>query len=124
MSSLETHLRKAEEFRDGALKVNEPGLLVEAWFLSAYHLIEACAAKKRVHIQKQQRVPDELQRNPTILGPHTPPRPTRSATSTITPEPSSSTETPGRGPILRQLGRVSRRSSPSVASCWDESSPV
>ena len=71
MSSLETHLRKAEEFRDGASKVNEPGLLVEAWFLSAYHLIEARAAKKRVHIQKHQRVPDELQRNPTILGPHT-----------------------------------------------------
>jgi len=71
MSSLETHVRKAEEFRDGASRVNEPGLLVEAWFLSAYHLIEACAAKKRVHIQKHQRVPDELQRNPAILGPNT-----------------------------------------------------
>ena len=70
MSSLETHLRKAEEFRAGASVINEPGLLVEAWFLSAYHLIEACAAKKRVHIQKHQRVPDELQRNPAILGPH------------------------------------------------------
>src|SRR5207247_10365301 len=69
MSSLETHLRKAETFREGASRVNEPGLLVEAWFLSAYHLIEACAAKKRVHIQKHQRVPDELLRNPAILGP-------------------------------------------------------
>ena len=27
------------------------------------------AAKKRVHIQKHQRVPDELLRNPAILGP-------------------------------------------------------
>ena len=71
MSSLETHRRKADEFRDGASGVKEPGLLVEAWFLSAYHLIEACAAKKRVHIQKHQRVPDELERNPTILGVHT-----------------------------------------------------
>ena len=71
MSSLETHVRKAEEFREGASRVNAPGLLVEAWFLSAYHLIEACAAKKRVHIQKHQRVPDELQRNPAILGPNT-----------------------------------------------------
>src|SRR5438552_18583217 len=71
MSSLETHLRKAETFREGASRVNEPGLLVEVWFLSAYHLIEACAAKKRVHIQKHQRVPDALQRNSTILGPHT-----------------------------------------------------
>ena len=71
MSSLETHLRKAREFREGASKVDEPGLLVEAWFLSAYHFIEACAARQRLHIQKHQRVPDELQRNPAILGPHT-----------------------------------------------------
>ena len=70
MSSLETHLRQARAFREGASKVDEPGLLVEAWFLSAYHLIEACAAKQRLHILKHQRVPDELQRNPAILGPH------------------------------------------------------
>lgn len=69
MSSLETHRRKAEAFRDAAAKIDEPGLLVETWFLSAYHFIEACAAKQRVHIQKHQRVPDELDRNPTILGP-------------------------------------------------------
>lgn len=43
--------------------------MVETWFLSAYHFIEACAAKQRVHIQKHQRVPDELERNPAILGP-------------------------------------------------------
>ncbi len=71
MSSLKTHIRKAREFRDGAAKVDEPALLVEVWFLSAYHLIEACAAKQRVHIQKHQRVPEELQRNPVILGPQT-----------------------------------------------------
>src|SRR2546425_4182788 len=114
MSSLETHRRKADEFRDGASGVKEPGLLVEAWFLSAYHLIEACAAKKRVHIQKHQRVPDELRRNPTILGPHTSIVADACRYLDHTPEPSSSTETPGRGPILRKLGRVSRRSSPSV----------
>ncbi|OGS46831.1 MAG: hypothetical protein A3K66_04030 [Euryarchaeota archaeon RBG_16_67_27] len=71
MSSLETHRRKARAFRDGAAKIDEPALLVEAWFLSAYHLIEACAAKRRVHIQKHQRVPDELERNPAILGTRT-----------------------------------------------------
>ena len=71
MSSLETHVRKARAFRDGAAQVDEPGLRVEAWFLSAYHFIEACAAKRRVHIQKHQRVPDELKRNPSILGPKT-----------------------------------------------------
>ena len=69
MSSLKTHLQKAQAFQSSAAKIDEPGLLVEAWFLSAYHLIEACAAKQRVHIQKHQRVPDELQRNPAILGP-------------------------------------------------------
>ncbi|MGQ0797390.1 MAG: hypothetical protein ACT4OI_05970 [Methanobacteriota archaeon] len=71
MTSLETHRRKARAFRDSAAKIDEPALLVEAWFLSAYHLIEACAAKRRVHIQKHQRVPDELERNPAILGART-----------------------------------------------------
>lgn len=69
MSSLDAHRRKAEAFRDAATKIDEPGLLVETWFLSAYHFIEACAAKQRVHIQKHQRVPDELDQNPVILGP-------------------------------------------------------
>ncbi len=71
MSSLETHLRKARAFRDSAAKIDEPALLVEAWFLSAYPLIEACAAEHGVHIQKHQRVPDEVERNPAILGAHT-----------------------------------------------------
>ncbi len=39
--------------------------------MSAYHFIEACAAKRRVHIQKHQQVPDELKRNPAILGSRT-----------------------------------------------------
>ena len=69
MSSLETHLRKAKAFRDASAKIDEPTMLVETWFLSAYHSIEACAAKQRVHIQKHQRVPEELERNPAILGP-------------------------------------------------------
>lgn len=68
MSSLQTHRRKAEAFRDAATKIDEPGMLVETWFLSAYHFIEACAAKRRIHIQKHQRVPAELDRNPAILG--------------------------------------------------------
>ena len=71
MVSLEIHRRKAHAFRDSATKIDEPALLVEAWVLSAYHFIEACAARQRVHIQKHQRVPDELERNPAILGVHT-----------------------------------------------------
>ncbi|HLB69007.1 MAG TPA: hypothetical protein VJN63_11245 [Thermoplasmata archaeon] len=69
MSSLETHLKKAQAFRDAAAKIDEPAMLVETWFLSAYHFIEACAARQRIHIQKHQRVPDELERNSAILGP-------------------------------------------------------
>ena len=44
---------------------------VEAWFLSAYHFIEACAAKHRLHIQKHQRVASELKRTPVIFGDRT-----------------------------------------------------
>ncbi len=72
MSKLEVHFKKAREFRDGAQRLKEPGPQVEFWFLSAYHFIEACAAKRRLHIQKHQRVPEELERNPTIFGDDTP----------------------------------------------------
>jgi len=69
MSRLETHLQKARTFQQGADQATSPEMRVEAWFLAAYHLIEACAAKHRIHIQKHQRVPDELERNSAILGP-------------------------------------------------------
>lgn len=68
MSKLETHVKKARQFRDAAERLAEPSSQVELWFVSAYHYIEACAAKHRLHIQKHQRVPEELERNPTIFG--------------------------------------------------------
>lgn len=68
MSRLETHLDKARKFQEGAERATSPEVQVESWFLAAYHLIEACAAKHRVHIQKHQRVPEELKRNPGIFG--------------------------------------------------------
>ena len=71
MSSLDTHRENARTFKKAADAAEDPGPRVEMWFLSAYHLIEACAAKHRVHIQKHQRVPDELTRNPVIFGPRT-----------------------------------------------------
>ena len=71
MSRLEVHLAKARTFQSGAEQATSPEVQVEAWFLAAYHLIEACAAKRRIHIQKHQRVPAELKRNPEILGPKT-----------------------------------------------------
>ncbi len=67
MSKLEVHLKKARQFRDDARRVAERGSQVEFWFLSAYHFIEACAAKHRLHIQKHQKIPDELERNPIIF---------------------------------------------------------
>ncbi len=68
MSRLETHLDTASKFREGAERATSPEVQVESWFLAAYHLIEACAAKQRIHIQKHTRVPEELKRNPEILG--------------------------------------------------------
>lgn len=44
---------------------------VEMLFLAAYHLIDACAAKRGQHINKHQNVRSELERNPIILGDRT-----------------------------------------------------
>lgn len=71
MSRLETHLEKARTFQEGASQTTAQGLRVEAWFLSAYHFIEACAAKHRLHIQKHQRIPRELRQTPRIFGAET-----------------------------------------------------
>lgn len=49
----------------------EPPARVELLFLAAYHLIDACAAKRNVHINKHQLVRRELDRNPAILGART-----------------------------------------------------
>lgn len=68
MSRLETHLEKYREFKAAAEASEFPAAKVEMWFLSAYHLIEACAAKERVHILKHQKVPGELRRSPAVLG--------------------------------------------------------
>lgn len=68
MSRLETHIAKYKEFKSAAEATDSPAAKVEMWFLSAYHLVEACAAKERVHILKHQKVPGELRRSPAILG--------------------------------------------------------
>jgi len=71
MSRLETHLKKYREFKAAAEAVDFEAAKVEMWFLSAYHLIEACAAKQRMHILKHQRVAQELRRWPAVPGPGT-----------------------------------------------------
>lgn len=68
MSRLTTHLGRAREFKRAAEHVDYPGAKVQMWFLSAFHFIEACAARQRQHIQKPEGIPDELERNPAILG--------------------------------------------------------
>ena len=57
MSTFETHKELYLKFKDDALKENlYMGTRVEAYFLSLFHLIEACAALVRVHINKHQKV--------------------------------------------------------------------
>lgn len=68
MGTFENHFKLYEKFRhDAENKDNYEGTRVEAYFLSAYHLIEACAAKERVHINKHQRVRDVLEENKYIF---------------------------------------------------------
>ena len=69
MSRLQNHLDKYERFKTAA---NLPGMpaegVIELLFLASFHLIDACAAKHRVHINKHQNVRRELQTNPFIFG--------------------------------------------------------
>lgn len=67
MSKLEVHLERARAYREDSQRAKDAGSQVELWFLSAYHFIEACAAKHRVHIQQDQRVPAELKKDHTIF---------------------------------------------------------
>ena len=72
MSSFENHLKLHEKFRQDAENAgNYEGTRVEAYFLSAYHLIEACAAKERVHINKHHKVRETLENNSHIFREHT-----------------------------------------------------
>ena len=48
-----------------------PQSRVELLFLAAYHLVDACAAKRGQHINKHQNVRSELEKNPVILGERT-----------------------------------------------------
>lgn len=71
MSKNGVHIEKAKTFLQGAETAASAEMQVEAWFLSAYHWIEACAARHRLHIQKHQRVPEELERNRKTFGDRT-----------------------------------------------------
>jgi hypothetical protein len=69
MATLERHMEQYRAFRSTAdLPDAAPPGRVELLFLAAYHLIDACAAKRGQHINKHQNVRRELERNPAILG--------------------------------------------------------
>ena len=68
MGSKENHFKLYEKFRNDAENINNfEGTRVEAYFLSAYHLIESCAAQERVHINKHQHLRSMLTKNEFIF---------------------------------------------------------
>ncbi len=72
MATFERHLTQYKAFKETAdLPGAAPQSRVELLFLAAYHLIDACAAKKGQHINKHQNVRPELEKNPVILGENT-----------------------------------------------------
>lgn len=69
MSTFNTHKELYLKFKEDALKTDlYPGTRVEAYFLSAFHLIETCAALVRVHINKHQNVRSVLEKEGQIFG--------------------------------------------------------
>ncbi|HLE46223.1 MAG TPA: hypothetical protein VI915_04495 [Thermoplasmata archaeon] len=66
------HMTQYRDFKRGAeLEENPPQLRVESVFLAVFHLIDACAARRNVHIDKHQKVRHELEADPSIFGPRT-----------------------------------------------------
>jgi len=69
VGTLNRHLSQYRAFKTSA---DQPGVeiqgRVEMLFLAAYHLIDACAAKHGIHINKHQNVRRELEANPAIFG--------------------------------------------------------
>ena len=72
MGSKDNHFKLYQKFKNDAENINNfEGTRVEAYFLSAYHLIESCAAQERVHINKHQHVRPTLTKNEFIFGNNT-----------------------------------------------------
>jgi hypothetical protein len=69
MGSFDNHYKLYESFKkDAENKELFEGTRVEGYFLAAYHLIEACAAKERIHINKHHLIRKVLQENLFIFG--------------------------------------------------------
>jgi len=69
MASLEVHQKKYQLFRNDALSTgtSEP-TRIGACFEACFHLIEACAALQRLHINKHQLVREVLEQSPAVIG--------------------------------------------------------
>jgi uncharacterized protein (UPF0332 family) len=72
MSSSETHLEKYRMFKaDADNETNSVPIRIEAYFYSAFHLIEAITAKTGIHVEKHQKVRTMLENNKEIFGENT-----------------------------------------------------
>ncbi len=69
MGTLDNHVKLYETFKKDAENVDvSKQSRVELYFLSIFHLIEACAAKHNIHINKHQRLRNILEKNTYIFG--------------------------------------------------------
>ena len=69
MSSFEIHNKKYRMFlKDAKNEKNSQPTRIEAYFEACFHLIEAVAAKKRLHINKHQLVRKILEENEDVFG--------------------------------------------------------
>ncbi len=68
MSKFENHKKLYLNFKkDAENEENSKPSRAELYFLSIFHLIEGCAAKYRIHINKHQKVRIFLENNPNIF---------------------------------------------------------
>jgi hypothetical protein len=69
MAQGDAHRKRYERFRRDAFREeNSEEIRVEAFFLAAFQLIDACAARHSVHINKHQNVRGELEANERVFG--------------------------------------------------------
>ena len=68
MGTQNNHMNLYKIFKKDAENINNSKQSrVEMYFLSIYHLIEACVAKQNIHINKHQRLRKILEENTNIF---------------------------------------------------------
>ncbi|MEW5896271.1 MAG: hypothetical protein AB1668_01135 [Nanoarchaeota archaeon] len=73
MSSLDIHIKKYQLFRKDAFNErNSPMTRIESLFEASFHLIEACCALHRLHINKHQLVRKLLEENVALFQENSP----------------------------------------------------